>query len=866
MSSTRLGILATLLFMGFIGLVARLFQLQIVEADPERAVAEMRRIGARYAETPAVRGAILDRDGRPLRVSRDGLEIGVVPARFRERSAPEAVADLRALLEPVVEGGGAAARQRYLVEAVEDPAAAARALVVLPVDIFKKSPTVSASILAPRMRPLIAPEGTLILNAEDGRARVVDACAALVPRARPMSARAIRARLANPATSTVGEVLDLSAAAVTEILNAENATVHRLASSLGFGDGLRLRERIMTRCDVQYQTVVSRALDERLNDAICQQEAGARHPSVDVVGAERYAEIVARARPVFADADAASNGFEAARSLLAGTLPGVVPSLTDLGPWVDIEPEVVVDPESIAETWGLIDPRPDAVRGALAAAVRGAADFETSARERYQGARKRQQIVRDLRDDRTHRIGLAPDYALADLIEGPGGLDYLGFRIDPAFVRDDTRAAKGASLSLLLGDVTDSGVPVGRGVELFENGMLSGTPGRIARTTSRGRVDVETVDPVLHGEDVTLALSAPLQARVDKMLTRPGAIAVVDIATGGILAASTSPAPKDGDLREALQALAKLEDRLAAARRAAAGGDRGARAEVRAIREQILQSGALHRAVAPAGQTPPGSVFKVLTLLHALERGVVKADEVMDCRLGPRSSFGCHTHGPLDMWGAIEKSCNHYCYEAALRFSPSRDAATAELLDLFKTFGLFDAVPGLISAAEGRAYEHLLRRRPDDPRNDAIGQGSLTFAPVRVAGVAASVAAGRVVRPWFVKSETHVPFGPVIGSVEHLAVVREGMRRVCESSGGTAGKQHRARLTTLKIAGKTGTAQLSSGENPLYAAWLVGYAPHDNPRYAFAVMFDRYPGEGADCAPLAAMVVNACYDVLGGRP
>ena len=98
MSSARLGILATLLLVGFVGLVARLFQLQVVDADPERAVAEMRRIGARYSETPAVRGAILDRDGRPLRVSRDGLEIGVVPARFRERSAAESVADLRTLL------------------------------------------------------------------------------------------------------------------------------------------------------------------------------------------------------------------------------------------------------------------------------------------------------------------------------------------------------------------------------------------------------------------------------------------------------------------------------------------------------------------------------------------------------------------------------------------------------------------------------------------------------------------------------------------------------------------------------------------------------------------------------------------------
>jgi cell division protein FtsI/penicillin-binding protein 2 len=178
-SSARLGILATLLLAGFVGLVARLFQLQIVEADPERAVAELRRIGARYSESPAVRGAILDRDGRPLRVSRDGLEIGIVPARFRERSVAECSADLRALLGPASESDLAAARQRFLVEAVEDPVAAARALVALPVDVFKPPTEASAARLSRRMRPLTAPEGTLILNAEDGRARVVDACVAL---------------------------------------------------------------------------------------------------------------------------------------------------------------------------------------------------------------------------------------------------------------------------------------------------------------------------------------------------------------------------------------------------------------------------------------------------------------------------------------------------------------------------------------------------------------------------------------------------------------------------------------------------------------------------------------------------------------
>ena len=68
-----------------------------------------------------------------------------------------------------------------------------------------------------------------------------------------------------------------------------------------------------------------------------------------------------------------------------------------------------------------------------------------------------------------------------------------------------------------------------------------------------------------------------------------------------------------------------------------------------------------------------------------------------------------------------------------------------------------------------------------------------------------------------------------------------------------------------------GTAQLKTGvpaDDQLHSSWFVGFAPCDAPRYAFAVLFDRTPkdGEGADAAPYAARVIDACYELLGGRP
>ncbi len=863
MSSSRLGILATLVVIAFIALTARLFHVQLVQGDPDRVRTDIGRLQSEKASVPAIRGAIFDRDGRVLRASRDAVMIGVVPSRFREHSIADCIADLRVLLDSYAPGRaeGAAWRKRCLDEALRDPYRAAQAVLALRLDVLRLEPAVSTATLAGPMECLVEPEGTLILTTADGRARIVDAATSIVPRGRPLTTKATRRRLL--VSPTLGEALELTPAALAEDLHAEERLLDRLAAALGLVDAHGLRDRITARCDAQWQTVVGLALDSRLNDAICLQELGHRTPSAKAMGTEAYAAFVHTAMPGFARTAAAGKAVAHTTAILQGILPDSTDDDGALAPGVELEESDEVSALEVASEWKLVDPMPAAAIGAFCSAIRSKSDFETARRDAYQDARKRQQTVGDLRNDRTHRIGRAPDFGLADLIEGPVGLRSLGFRVEPEFLRDHTRAAKGDSLMLLLGAVTESGSPVGRGVETFANDMLTGAPGSIL---IHHKGSAEVARPVSHGSDVTLSLSLPLQTKIERLLPRPGAIAVVDIATGGILAATTSPAPRGDDPVDELAALASLEGRLSMARAAARHGDREMRTEARALREQILASSAMHRAVASAGQTPPGSVFKVLTLLLALERGGARPEDVLDCQLGPRSSFGCHHHGPLDLWGAIEKSCNHYCYEAALKLSPTKDASTAMLVAFYRQMGLFDAVPGLIGNSEGAAFERLLKRRPDDPRNDAIGQGSLTFAPIRVAGIAASLASGRVVHPWFAKTEGHIALGKPFASESNLVIVREGMRRVCETSSGTAGKQYRSKLTPLHVAGKTGTAQLSSGENPLYASWLVGYAPHDRPKYAFAVMFDRYQGDGADCSPVAIQVINACYDVLGGRP
>ena len=108
------------------------------------------------------------------------------------------------------------------------------------------------------------------------------------------------------------------------------------------------------------------------------------------------------------------------------------------------------------------------------------------------------------------------------------------------------------------------------------------------------------------------------------------------------------------------------------------------------------------------------------------------------------------------------------------------------------------------------------------------------------------------------------PIGPAFASADNLGAIRNGMRRVVPGRHGTAHRYSKV-LEPLRISGKTGTAAMDTGSS-INAAWFVGFAPDVNPRYAFAVLHDRVAEHGAVASPTAAKVVDACYEILGGRP
>ncbi len=835
MSAKRIGIIYALIALAFCVLIGRLFYLQVVTGEPGNVDEQLDEPHA--IEIPAARGAIYDRDRIVLRASRDTFDVDVFAGTFRETNLVDACADLMALLSPGRRGDGLTAAERADLVAKLRTADLPTIEAVLDLDttsIAGKDPV--AIRLVPRMERLVEPEGSLIRPRSFGWNRVVSAVVILSnPDARVLP-RELRVRLRQPG-ERIGACAGVAAADVAARIREEERALGLVADELGFGDARSVRVAIEQLCD-RHARRVDEEIERRLDDAICLQHFGSWKLDPSVVGETEYARMVRDAATPFHADERALDALDAVSAILAGAVPGRkrhVPDTTPAAP-------------KVAESWGLVDCDSHAVRTAVCRTIR-AAGFE---RERYLDERKETQARNDLASYRSDTLGWGASFALADVIDGAGGLRRMGFRLRPGFGRDPTRFASGESLALLLGGVTNQGSPLGTGVELRMDDVLSGDPGE-AETTADGTVTLKR--PAQHGNDVQLTLSYPLQKKLEGFLHQQGAIAVVDIATGGILAATTYPLPVDGWQR----AIAEYDELKAKKAELGLPVDAASRSVLDALNERILGTAAINRAYGSPGYVPPGSTMKAVTILVGLERGVITPESTVDCKPRRTLNYGCHGHGIVDPLMALEASCNEFCYQTATKLGH------APLFEMYDKLGLFDPIPGLIPASEGQRQREQLHERPGDVRALAIGQGTLSFWPIRLAGIAASIASGRVVRPHLVVPKDGEPaIGPVFASEKNLALIRAGMKRVVTGSRGTA-YPHRKELIPLQVSGKTGTAEFTDN-TPVYAAWFVGFAPDTNPRYAFAVLFDRTPQSGFAASPTAAKVIEACYEILGGRP
>lgn len=268
-----------------------------------------------------------------------------------------------------------------------------------------------------------------------------------------------------------------------------------------------------------------------------------------------------------------------------------------------------------------------------------------------------------------------------------------------------------------------------------------------------------------------------------------------------------------------------------------------------------------------AGTYPPGSTFKMIVALAALEAGVVGPETEVYCNghtdLG-NARFHCWKgvgHGKMDVITALEQSCDVYFYEAAKRVGIDRIAEMARRFGLGETLDI--ELPGersgLIPTREWKLAVRGERWQKGETLITGIGQGFVLVTPLQLAVMTARlVNGGYAVKPTLIRRETgDAPIPKLSISRNNLALVLEGMRRVVQGTHGSA-RSAKTSKEGFQIGGKTGTAQvrrITKAERLTGVIknedlpWrerdhglFVGYAPANAPRYAVAVVLEHGGG------------------------
>ncbi len=294
-------------------------------------------------------------------------------------------------------------------------------------------------------------------------------------------------------------------------------------------------------------------------------------------------------------------------------------------------------------------------------------------------------------------------------------------------------------------------------------------------------------------------------------------------------------------------------------------------------------------AKAVQGTYPPGSTFKMVTALAALEDGKVTPEETVHCKgwvevYGTR--FHCWKragHGNINLHESLKQSCDCYYYEICQRVGNDKIAEMARKLGI----GIRHDLP-LSAVASGLAPDKDWKKdvrgedwRIGDTVNASIGQGYVLSSPLQLAVMTGRIATGRDITPRLVRAIDGVEQPSGAGENQglnenYLRRIRAAMSDVSNSSRGTA---YRSRITAdgMAMAGKTGTSQVrritaeerargvtSNADLPWERrdhALFVSFAPVDNPRFAVAVIVEHGGGGSTAAAPIARdIMLQALYD------
>lgn len=403
------------------------------------------------------------------------------------------------------------------------------------------------------------------------------------------------------------------------------------------------------------------------------------------------------------------------------------------------------------------------------------------------------------------------------------------------------------------------GFKIGKaGIEKLYEKRLRGRGGNLKlEVNALGRVmkEIERVDGV-PGERIDLSIDARLQTKAyDLFGEESGAAILLDVNSGEILAFVSVPAYDPNLLTQGLS----TKDWTAL--------------------NQNERKPLMNKAL--AGQYSPGSTFKMVVALAALESGVINSQSRSFC--AGRMFLGNHAfhcwkkegHGYIDVVQALQHSCDIFFYETAQKLGINKIAEMARRFGMGQkiNIGLENEKEGLIPDTEWKWRRFGESWQLGESLISGIGQGYILTTPIQLATMTARIAnGGYEVTPTFAKISADnkpelkkMPISPA-----YISLVKQGMYDVVNTPGGTA-LGSRFDFNGLKMAGKTGTTQvrrISMKERQTGIikqedlpwkyrnhALFVGYAPHDNPRYAVVVLVEHGRGGSAVAAPIGGKLL-----------
>ncbi|OGI69910.1 hypothetical protein A3A09_01475 [Candidatus Nomurabacteria bacterium RIFCSPLOWO2_01_FULL_42_20] len=388
------------------------------------------------------------------------------------------------------------------------------------------------------------------------------------------------------------------------------------------------------------------------------------------------------------------------------------------------------------------------------------------------------------------------------------------------------------------------------GIEKEYNVLLNGQNGvKVIEVNVRGEIQSENVlTPPRSGESLTLAVDSRIQAELFRLIKKwsdtanfkGGSGVIMDVKTGEILAITNFPEYNSSIISEGKEG-GIIEGYLSDSRKPF-----------------------LNRAL--SGLYTPGSIVKPFIALGALKEGVIDQNKKILSTGSisiPNPYFpelksvfrDWKAHGWVDMRRALAVSSDVYFYEIGGGFEDQRGLGISNIEKYVRMFGVGEKtgidLPGEVSGIIPTP-EWKKKVFPNDPwrigdtYNTSIGQYGFQITPVEAARSAAAVGnGGKILQPRLVRDDnlslenTRDLRSAVVRLVdiekEFFDVVKEGMRMTA-----TVGTAPRLNLPFVKVAAKTGTAQVGA-KNQFMNSWVIGFFPYDSPRYAFAVILDGAP-------------------------